>query len=211
MAEAHKNGSKPAFDLDQIVEALSPEVVAKKVIEPHRRIRIAYKIEKPSVSDYQDFMKQITAYVKHHWKEFYKGQISDEHAFGEAHSILEQVFQKEGGVKHAFAMASQGRLDEVIDTLSNSFENVAVAHYTTAQTRTSDPNDLEGQTKLVAAVMEKYKPFLPKGKKLEKPEFYAAQHQQFVQLYLGAVKQAESMTKYEPPKKEHAAAGHGVR
>lgn len=209
MSNAHSNGSKPAFDLDQIVEALSPDVIAKKVTEPHRKIRIAYKIEKPSVSDYQDFMKQITAYVKHHWKEFYKGQISDEHAFGEAHSILEQIFEKEGGVKHAFTLAREGKLDEVIDALSNTFENKALSHYMTAQTRTSDPNDLEGQTKIVAAVMEKYKPFLPKGKKLEKPEFYAGQHQKFIQFYLNAVRQAESMAKYEPPKpKEHAAAGH---
>lgn len=208
MSNAHSNGSKPAVDLDHIVEALSPDAIAKKVIEPHRKIRIAYKIEKPSVSDYQNFMKQITAYVKHHWKEFYKAQISDDHAFGEAHSILEQIFEKEGGVKHAFEIARHGKLDEVIDALSNTFENKALSHYMTSQTRTSDPNDLEGQTKIVAAVMEKYKPFLPKGKKLEKPEFYASKHQDFIQLYLNAVRQAGTMTRYEPPKKDHAAAGH---
>ena len=125
MTDDHGKGKKGApkeISIDELVEKLSPEAVAEKVVKPHRKIRNNYKIGSPVVSDYNAFVKQVAGYVRHHWKEHYNGDISEHDAFGRAKAILDARFREQGGITHAFGLAKEGKLDEVVNTLSAQFE-----------------------------------------------------------------------------------------
>lgn len=194
--------------LEEILEEIAPEKVADNVIKPHRKIRNSFRIEEPAVGSYEDFTAKLRDYVKHHWKEWYKGEIGDEEALGHAHDILETEFEREGGFKHAYKLAQGGKLDEVINRLSGHFEAQAKKRYITHHIRGKiDPTDLDAQTEFVGKIFDKYKALLPKGKKLKKPEYYAANHAGLIQMYSNLVD--TFLENYEEEEKGHGHGNHG--
>ncbi len=200
---------KEKTSLDKIVEALHPDKITKQIVIPHRKIKTGWKIDNPQIEKYGDFTKHITGYMQHHWKGLYGGKLGDDEAFGQAHAYLDQIFgdtaHKHGmgsGYEYAFKLAQEGKLDQVISVLADSLEEEAKQKYLTSKMKSNiDPSDLPAQTALVAEIMDKYKTFLPEGMKLRKPEFYAKNHKQFVDMYLSTIQHAGE-TMAEKHKKE---------
>jgi hypothetical protein len=200
-----KSGSQ---NLADIVNALHPDKIAEKVVIPHRKIRAGYKLTEVQLDDHEEFKKEISKYMQHHWKGWYKGELKEEDAFGHAKEILDAAFERQGGYQHAVGLAREGKLDEVIDALASTLENQAVNRYTSHVTQT-DPDDLEAQTDIAAAVMEKYKPFLGKGKKMEDPKYFARNYKNLINVAAQLSASATQFEKYEP-KKGHAKAAAGA-
>lgn len=200
---------KEKTSLDKIVEALHPEKITKQIIVPHRKIKTSWKIDNPQIEKYGEFTKHITGYMQHHWKGWYGGKLGDDEAFGHAHALLDGLFETEAkkhnlesGYEYAFKLSREGKLDEVISTLAAHLEHDAQRKYVTSKMKSHiNPDDLPAQTALVAEIMDKYKTFLPEGMKLRKPEFYAKNHEQFVQTYLSTIQHAGE-TMAEKHKKE---------
>ncbi|MBI3051905.1 hypothetical protein HYY74_05615 [Candidatus Woesearchaeota archaeon] len=186
------NGKKDTLDekVNETVAALDPEQLAKWVVVPHRKARGKWVIENPQITDYGKFREHVAGYVKHHFKSIYKGELSDEEASGQAHQILEAAFQRQGGFEHAFDLSREGKLDEVVNALSTYFETQASERYVTHHITTLDPKDLEGRSKVVEKVYEKYRSILPKGTKPRKAEFDARDLPGVISRYVNAAHSA---------------------
>jgi hypothetical protein len=201
----HGGHEKQEHDpLETILNGLNPEIVTEKVIVPHRRIRNSWKIEKPQITEYDEFRKHISGYVQHHWKNWYKGDISEEEAFGHARQVLDAVFKKEGGsqggFQHAYKLAKEGRLDEVVNALSNQFEAQAHNNYFTHHMSIIQPDDLDAQADVVRKLFDRYKHLAPKGTKFRKPEYYVAHHPEMIRTYRGLI---DSVTNQYTEKQAH--------
>ncbi len=194
---------KEVSSLEKILSALDPQQISKKVVIPHRRAKTKWKIENPQMEVYEDFRKHIIGYMQHHWKEIYQGKMSEEEAFGHAHQLLEAVFRDHGGYEHAFDLAREGKLDEVIGALSSALEQQATTRYISHHVKTPDPHDLEGNTKLVRELFDKYKTFLPAKAKLRRPEYYANNPEVLIDLYRHTAERIMQQTgEYTPAKKK---------
>ncbi|MBI5392530.1 hypothetical protein HZA96_01550 [Candidatus Woesearchaeota archaeon] len=200
------HGHEQHDPLETILNGLDPEKVTEKVIVPHRKIRNSWKIEDPQIKDYDKFRKHISGYVQHHWKNWYKGQIGEEEAFGHARQVLDAVFEKEGGFQHAYKLAKEGKLDDVISAISNQFEAQSHNSYIAHQLSIVPPDDLDAQTDLVKKVFEKYKHLTPEGTKFKKPEYYARNHGKMIQAYRGLMDQF--LNQYAEKKEQGHGDGH---
>lgn len=177
--------------LDEIVEQLHPEAIQRKIGIPHAEIRNKYKLDKVKLDDHDAFRNEIIKYVKHHWKEWYKGEISDEEAFGHAHQLLEAVFEKEGGYRHAYKLAKEGKMKDVIDSIASGLEQTATSSHITNALGKIDPNDYDKQTEIVSELMDRHAGLFPKDMKKKDPKHLARDYRNFTRAYANMVAAAK--------------------
>ncbi|MBN2454735.1 hypothetical protein JXB11_04275 [Candidatus Woesearchaeota archaeon] len=169
--------------LDKMLEELDEEYIDNKVSKPHDKIRNKYKVEKDEIADYNTFKQEITKYVQHHWKEWYKGNISDGEAFAHAHEILNSALRDRGGFVEAFKMAKKGKFADVIDALSTNFESEAKQKHISSVLNSVDPLDYDTQTEIVSGLMEKQSGLFPADMKKKDPKHIARDYGKFAQHY----------------------------
>lgn len=186
--------------LDEIIGELAPEEIQKKVIEPHAKAHEKFKLEKISVDSFEDFKKQLISYMKHHNKELYKTDMPDEIAYGRAEALLDAVLRNSGGFKGAYKIAREGRLRDVIETLSGALRKEHEQHYTRHVLRKIDPFDFEKHVSLAKEYSEIYKPLLKKaGIEIKKPEEMAKDYETWIQGHVDYIESLkEQMGKYKP-------------
>jgi hypothetical protein len=176
--------------LDQMVKDLDDDKIDEEISKPHAKIRKAHT-QKEEVADYNAFQKELTEYVKHHWKEWYKGSIGDNEAFGHAHEILDAAFRQQGGkgFEDAFTLAKKGRLSDVLDIVANALESEAKQKYVSSVLHSVDPTDYEAQTEVVEKLKDKQRHMFPEDMKEQDSKHIAKDYRRFVQSYAARVAQ----------------------
>lgn len=189
-------------NLDELMEELAPEKIQKKVVEPHAKAHEKYKLEKISVDSFEDFKKQVISYMKHHHKEMYKTDLPDDVAYSRGEAYLDAAFEEQGGFKAAYKLAKQGRLRDVIESLSKSLRQERTAHYTKHIMRKVDPFDFEKHVDLAKQYIGEYGKLLKKsGIEIKKPEEMAKDYQGLINTHVNLIDQlTDQMGKYKSKK-----------
>ncbi len=183
--DAHGQGEHQV--LDDIVRELDPIETGKSVNLPHNKARESWDTPDEPVTDYNAFVQHITRYVQHHQKSVYKSQdatIPDATAFGEAMAILGQALKDQGGFKHAFKLAKEGRLAEVVDILATALREQALEQHKGYVINSKiDQGDTEAHTKLVKDIFGRLTGVIP-GVELKDPMMFSDKYLGVLDGYL---------------------------
>lgn len=195
---AEKKG--PKHNLDKLVDAISPKKINEKM-EPHKKAHNGYKLGKTDVADHDEFVKEIKAYVKHHFKSTDKADLSDDDAYSKARRLLESEFKDEGGYVGAYRKARDGDMKEVIRALAHGAQADAADSYVEHTMSQIDPLDFDAHVEIARQYIGKFKGLVSGDLKTKSPEQLAHNYQGLIR-HLQSVKQsAESnLKKYEPKK-----------
>lgn len=185
-------------NLDEILEALSPEEIGNKVRKKHQRAILSYGLKEIEVPDYESFRSHIIKYVQHHSKTASGVPLTEERAFALGQKILSQG---RGGFKGAFDSAKEGRLADVLKSIADAMEEEHVNDYTMHHLGKIDPFDWQEHREIAGKLIGMYKPLLKGGAK--SPEEAAHEYQQLVGAHGQLVHQVKGVYgKYERGKKE---------
>lgn len=205
---ADEKKKKPKYDLTQIIDELAPEKVNEKVEVAHRRARNKYGLKDVKIEGYDKFMNEVTSYLKHHHKEVFKSNLPDHVASARARMMIDNMYEKKGGIKGAMEDASQGRMGSVLDNLAGAMEQEERSHYVQHVMNKIDPQDFDGHVEMVKDYMGKYGNQLPSKFKKKSAEELAHNYGQLIDAHTNIVETAKNvMKKYEPakPAKKKAA------
>jgi hypothetical protein len=195
------------IDLDRLIEELDPDKINEKVGKPHAKARAKYKSEKIEVFGWEDFRKEIIKYVKHHHKAVYKADIPDDQAYKIALEILEKKKEEGGfgGIQSAYKIAKDGKLQDVINSISAGMEAEASNNWRLYVLHQIDPMDFDAHTNLMKKYIDKYRAILPPKIKTKKPEELAKDYDKLLLAHADIVYQQRGvLKKYEPTKKKAA-------
>jgi len=110
----------PRPDLNNILEMLDEENIAKAIHVPHVIAREQYKLQKFTVNDYKEFTKEVGRYYAYQLAATGGNKMLAWMAEGEAIKILNNLFGQVGGAKGACQMAknaTNGGLKFIIDKI----------------------------------------------------------------------------------------------
>lgn len=211
--DAHGAHGEHESPLETMLHALSDDSIANAVTVPHREARESFNIENHKITDYEEFVRAISSYVKHHKKnaERTTEEVSDQHAFAEAYTALQQVFRNQGGMKHAIELAKKGQFRDVIDAIANQIERRAGEEYRFLHTEGKvAPDDFDTKTTIVRDLFGRMKTLDP-SLNLGKPELFAHEYEGVVARYNELVRSVREMYgAREAPHDEHDAHGHAA-
>jgi len=110
----------PKPNLDNILEMLDEENIAKAIHVPHAIAREQYRLQKLTVKDYDEFTKEVGKYYAYQLAATGGKQMYDWLAESEAKKILNNLFGQIGGATGACQMAKKatnGGLKFIIDKI----------------------------------------------------------------------------------------------
>ncbi|MBU2560956.1 MAG: hypothetical protein KKD17_01570 [Nanoarchaeota archaeon] len=195
------------YDLDKIVGDLDPGKINEKVELGHRKARNKYSLKDIQIKDYNAFLNETIAYLKHHHKEVFGTSMPDHVASGKARQVLDQLYKKQGGIVGAYKEAKKGNMGKVIDSLADAMESEERANYVQHVMNQIDPQDFDGHVGIARQYVSKFGNLLPQDMKKKSPEELAQHYDALIDHHIGVVESVKSqIKKYEPGKPAKKAA-----
>lgn len=143
--------------IDEVIEALAPVEIGKKVRKKHKDAYTGYDHKGlPEEFDYEGFKQRVIEYTQHHWKSVYGSELPEELAFSRAIASLREI----GGLEGALKMANKGQMSDVLKQIADQFEAEHVSSYRQHQLGRIDPNDWDSHMKIADRVTGMYKPLI---------------------------------------------------
>jgi hypothetical protein len=191
--ESHKDSL-----LETILFEIGADNLTAKVANPIDQARSNYTSNTVLVS-HEDFNEIIASFYLHLLRHT-RTVIDpvDMAAIGsKGLGLLERSFAKNGGYKGALAEARHGingGVRFVLDTLTQKFIQEQQEKYIGHILKTAmDPLDWEGKVKLMEALMQRLKPYLPEDIASQPTERFADQYEHIVRAYAQSMDQVTSV------------------
>jgi hypothetical protein len=192
---------KKGYDTQKLIDKLAPAEIHKHVEDKHRKAHHEARSDKYKVDTHPEFAEELKTFVKKYKKSRDGHEPDDHRAYGEAKRLLNALFEREGGYKGAFDLASEGKLNVVLQKLSDHYEASERNDYINHAMIDIDPRDSDSHKDIAKKVVELYKGFLPKGVETD-PDILAADYEGLLQGVHEMSKQAVKMFEKKKPAKK---------
>jgi len=175
----------PRPNLNNILEMLDEENIAKAVHAPHAFAREQYRLQKITVKDYDEYRKEIGKYYSYQINATTGGGIAmpDWLAEGYAERIINRTFGQVGGATGACQMAQKGingglkfSIDKIFDWIVNDQTEQYLEHILTIQI---SPMSWTDQVDVMRQLQDKFG--LP-GKSMKSPMELAAEYKEYIKF-----------------------------
>lgn len=190
--------SKPTLEL--IAGELSDDKIRTKAIDPHKKAHMSYSQKLVKAGNYESFLREVTAYVKHHEKAIHGVDIPDHIAFGRAKEVLDAAYSKNEGYVGAYKESLKD-MSAVLNKMGQVLEQQSVVSYQHSVFSKVDPLDWDTHVGLAKEYVGLVKKLAP-DVKVKSPEQLASQWQSLVFQYASMADSVkDKVERYDPVKK----------
>lgn len=174
--------------LETILFEIGADNLTAKIANPINQARATYVMDEV-VASHEDFNEIITSFYLHALRHTRTIVIPVDMATvgAEGLALLERAFSKNGGFQGALAEARHGingGLRFVLDSLTQKYINEEQEKYIRFIFKTGlDPLDFDGKVKLIEALMERLKAYLPEDIASQPAERFVKQSEEIVRAY----------------------------
>lgn len=149
--------------LSDILDAIDPRTVAKKIILPCKIAEQTYKAKHLVPNSYEEFLEDCANYWTHLCRTYYGANnlsIPHNYAGGMALRYIDEAFQKQGGTRWAYEKAKQGMTFGIVKSgITEAFVNEVVSDYTGWIIRSMiNPYDYDALASLMKEYVQRYVP-----------------------------------------------------
>lgn len=184
--------------INDLMRELDEGVIARQIGLKHDNARVQYQLRTNIVEDYRSFIDLITDYYNYHFQQVYQcGPLLRTDAEGKAKALVNQAYrQNRGDIMSAFKEARDsvnGGLRRVLDAIADAMKGEHIEQYVESVfDRHVDPNDLESMAEIIRQFMAEHGNQFRSVLEIDKPEFYARDYKQLIQIYADVIRQGSS-------------------
>jgi len=190
-AETEQKAVQPETNtlLDQFLQELSSENIAREVLLPIDAARASFTTDKVTVESYEEFFEIITAFYTHILRHLgqISGDVDQKQIASHAIDLVKRAFSRNGEEKAAYSEAKtgvNGGLRYILDQMTNRFKIEERSKYVKMILKTAiDPMDFETKTVLIKTLMAQLGSNLPEEIRNQPPERFAADYDKIIEAY----------------------------
>lgn len=184
--------------IDDLLDEISPELVAQRVGSAHDTARLSYSCPVRGIATLSDFETAITDYYQHHFTSCIGrgGRISQVNARGRAREIVDASYRSRGGnflsafreCRDGIGHGLRGILDIICDELKAEGEERYIRD---AFDRHVCPSSWRDRVDIMRQFLERYGTYIPcEGRRT--PEEYANDYEDLILAYVHALRKVRS-------------------
>ena len=187
--------------LTSLMNELDERTIALKVGIPHDNARVRYRLDRNTVSDFDDFTDVITDYEQHHVAACVApgAALSRAQAGGRAKEQIEEEYRRRhgGNLVTAFNDAQDGTnggLRRILDIIAEKLKAEAVErHIRHAFDTHVSPDSWEGKVALIREFLDRFGHTLSPSIRVDQAARYAQNYQDLIRSYLKALQETSSV------------------
>ena len=187
--------------LERLFSKISSQAVAEQVTLPLDEARARYQLDGVIANNVEQFHDTLIGFYVHMLRHTHEaiGRLDRDALLGEVLEILECAFVSDGGYRAARAEAldgTHGGLRLVLDRLTDQMKREKTERYLRlAFTEAIDPLDWDAKVRLICALLERLRPYLPPELPEQPPERYAVEYERIVRAYAESLERVTRLLK----------------
>jgi hypothetical protein len=175
-------------NLQRILDLLDERTLAQEVWLANDMARERYRLERATVSDWDEFLEEITTYYEWHFRQTRGDANLVKYSLeSSASKIVEQAYSSQGGMEAAVRNAKTGTgggLSGVLTAIAQHLRQEHEEHYVGHILRKHiNPMDWDEVVDLMRQYLRRFGGDLPRGSRVKKPEELAKNWRELITMH----------------------------
>jgi hypothetical protein len=197
----HTDNGQATWQAESTLEALMSEIdgafLARTIGLPIDTARATYVLDSAIVTSHDEFLDTITAFYLHVYRHVHGGPVNADAVKDDAMALLQRAFADRGGIEAALAEGRtgvRGGMRYVLDAMTDRLRSERqIKHVNRVFKEALDPLDSQSRVSLMAALLNRIGPSLPREIETTPPERLAKHYELIVKTYVESLDKVKEL------------------